>query len=962
MSPDSRGLTNIIAVMVLSSAVTTLGFEPVPAADPLHRRIDQVIDQVSSGIAAPVVSDAEFLRRVSLDLTGIPPSPNELREFITDQSPNKREQIIDRLLSSPLFARQMADVFDVMLMERRPATTISVDEWHNYLEDSFRSNKPLNVLIREILSADGADGPLRPAARFYLDRAGEPNLITRDVGRMFFGRDLQCAQCHDSPLVEDFRQSDYKGLYAFFEGGSVVTKKEGDKEKSYFGERSAGDVAFESVFVKGKKHITAARVPGDAELVEPVFYPGDEYSTPPANGVISVPKFSRKGQIAAIATNGSNRVFNENLANRLWAHMMGRGLVHPVDMNHSGNPATHPELLRLLGQELASMQFNAKTFLKELALSKVYQRSIDLPAQVVEGAAAAQERLTKLEQDRAPLAKSLEESQAAFEMELGAFETAEAALLPAIDELNKARAKAAEVEKKIADALAKVAEAEGIVKAKQAGLASINEAIAKTQEASKQLPDDKALAAVVKSLTERQAAVTEAITATQKMVEAKKGAIPTIEAERTAARQAVDAAVAKVKPLRDPVHAGDQSLVAARAKMMDDIAMLGRYDERIQHLKQLVKLKQAKDLIAVATSELTKAKTTVAAARDAMADQAIAIAQKQVDVTSAEQAQTNANTAVAEAAKEQSTQAEVAKLLEQAFVAADSARQAMPNAAPMMTPIAEQLLAKSNEAKQAIVAMNDDMNKASAQLSAASNQLDTARKSLQQVLVENTQKFQGIKSAEETLKAATAKTSEHQLTEESAEKQLDTAWASDFTMAVLKPLTPEQMCWSLLSITGIYDRTKQAEAAELEKASPMTEEAKKDATQLAARQQELERRTYNKLKGNVGTFVAYFAAGAGQPQSDFFATADQALFVANGGTVNSWIAPAAGNVTERLASASDWKTGAEDLYLSVLGRLPTDQEIADVGGFMAGREKDRPVAAQELVWALVTSAEFRFNH
>lgn len=962
MSPDSKGLRNIVAVTVLSTAVIGLGFESPPTIDPLHLRIDQVIDQVSSGIAAPIVSDAEFLRRVSLDLTGVPPSPHDLREFIGNPSPEKRRQAVDQLLASPLFARQMADIFDVMLMERRPATAISADEWHNYLEESFRSNKPLNVLFREILSADGADGPLRAAARFYLDRTGEPNLITRDVGRMFFGRDLQCAQCHDSPLVEDFRQSDYKGLYAFFEGGAVVTKKEGDKEKSYFGERTAGDVAFESVFVKGKKHVTAARVPGEAELIEPVFYPGDEYTTPPANGVISVPKFSRKAQIAEIATKGSNRVFNENLANRLWAHMMGRGLVHPVDMHHSGNPATHPELLRMLGKDLASMKFDTKTFLKELALSKVYQRSIDLPAQVVEAAAVANERLSKLEQERSPLAKSLEESQSKFEMALAAFETAEAALLPAIDELNVARAKGAEVEKKIADAHAKVTEAEGNLRSKQGGLASLNEAIAKAQEASKQLPDDKALADVVKNLSQRQAAVTETIAAAQKDMETKKGAVHAAEAERAPARQAVDAAIAKVKPLRDPVYAADQTLVAARAKMMDDIALLGRYDERIQHLKQLVKLKQAKELIAVASTEMTKAKTSVAAARDAMADQAIMIAQKQVDVTTAEQAQASATTAMAEAAKEQATRAEVAKLLEQAYAAADSARQAMPNAAPSMTPIAEQLLAKSTEAKQAVAVMNDDMSKASAQMTEASHLLDTARKSLQQVLVENTQKFQGVKSAEEILKAAAAKTSEHQFIEDSAEKQLDTAWATDFTMAVLKPLTPEQMCWSLLSITGIYDRTKQAEQAELDKASPMTEEAKKDAAQLAARQQELERRTYEKLKGNVGTFVAYFAAGAGQPQSDFFATADQALFVANGGTVNSWIAPAAGNVTERLANAGDWKKGAEDLYLSVLGRLPTEQEIADVAGFMSAREKDRPVAAQELVWALVTSAEFRFNH
>ncbi len=197
------------------------------------------------------------------------------------------------------------------------------------------------------------------------------------MGRIFFGRDLQCAQCHDSPLVDDYHQSDYKGLFAFFEGGTVVTRKEGDKDKSYFGERASGEVGFESVFIKGKKHVTAARVPGSVELAEPVFYPGDEYLTPPADGVVPVPKFIRRQQLAEQATSGGNRLFNENLANRLWAQDDGRGLVHPVDMHHSSNPASYPEVLRLLGTELAAMNFNLKAFLRELALTRVYERSID---------------------------------------------------------------------------------------------------------------------------------------------------------------------------------------------------------------------------------------------------------------------------------------------------------------------------------------------------------------------------------------------------------------------------------------------------------------------------------------------------------------------------------------------------------------------------------------------------------
>ena len=126
-----------------------------------------------------------------------------------------------------------------------------------------------------------------------------------------------------------------------------------------------------------------------------------------------------------------------------------------------------------------------------------------------------------------------------------------------------------------------------------------------------------------------------------------------------------------------------------------------------------------------------------------------------------------------------------------------------------------------------------------------------------------------------------------------------TAWTRDFTIASLKPLTPEQLCWTVFRVTGVYDRYWQAEVAELDKTKPLTDEQKQDPAQVAARNIELEQRTYDKLKGNIGTFVAFYAAAAGQPQGDFFSTADQALFAANGGSINSWVAPAGDNVTDR---------------------------------------------------------------
>ena len=201
------------------------------SALPLHERIDRLIDAGHVGPPVALAGDAEFLRRVSLDLTGMPPSSEELRGFLADTAADKRAGAVDRLLESPLHARHLATTLDVMLMERRPSQNVTADEWQNYLLKACRENRPLNQVLKEVLSADGADANLRPAARFYLDRGSEPNLITRDVGRIVFGRDLQCAQCHNHPLIDDYQQSDYHGLLAFFNPAYALSRKEGGKDE-----------------------------------------------------------------------------------------------------------------------------------------------------------------------------------------------------------------------------------------------------------------------------------------------------------------------------------------------------------------------------------------------------------------------------------------------------------------------------------------------------------------------------------------------------------------------------------------------------------------------------------------------------------------------------------------------------------------------------------------------------------
>ncbi len=124
---------------------------------PLHARIDQSVRQAEPGHPAPVASDAEFLRRLSIDLLGSIPASDEARQFLDDRSPDKRTALVLRLLDHPRYAVHMTHVFDVMFLERRNSDVIRQEDWEQYLFESFASNKPYDQLAREILAADGTD-------------------------------------------------------------------------------------------------------------------------------------------------------------------------------------------------------------------------------------------------------------------------------------------------------------------------------------------------------------------------------------------------------------------------------------------------------------------------------------------------------------------------------------------------------------------------------------------------------------------------------------------------------------------------------------------------------------------------------------------------------------------------------------------------------------------------------------
>lgn len=393
-SPRVLALALLAVCSVRADAQTSFTFWgrtfSVPANNaptpPLHNWIDQLLAAGRPDFAknaAGIASDAEFLRRVYLDIADVIPSAAEARAFFADSSPDKRARLIDRLLASEGYVRHMQTTFDVLLMDRRADKFVKRPEWLEFLRVSFADNKPYDRFVAEILSADGTDPKNRGPAKFFLDRDGEPNLITQDISRLFLGMNLKCCQCHDHPLVDAYKQDHYYGLQAFLNRSFLYTDKA--TKVSIFAEKGEGDVSFQSVFKKVTKS-TGPRIPDGPVLAEPKFDKGQEYVVPFKPGEKPQPKFSRRAQLAREITGPGNPRFARSAVNRLWSFYLGRGLVHPVEYDHEGNPPSHPELLKVLAEQFARGKYDIKAFVKEILLSQAYQRSSEPP--LINGKAA----------------------------------------------------------------------------------------------------------------------------------------------------------------------------------------------------------------------------------------------------------------------------------------------------------------------------------------------------------------------------------------------------------------------------------------------------------------------------------------------------------------------------------------------------------------------------------------------
>jgi hypothetical protein len=370
----------VISCLLVTSALS--------AAEPLQVVIDRKVRAAwAREKVEPVqlADDSTFLRRVYLDLVGTVPTYKEARVFLDDLAKDKRAKLVDKLLVDKRHAKHQMQIWDLIIFTRNPANpafTRKRDHFKSWLEKQFAQNVPWDALVRKMMLAEEPG-----SAMFHVQYRNKPEDETVAVSRIFLGTQLQCARCHDHPF-EDLSQKDFYGMAGFFVRLQVLQETKG-KEKVYtIGEKSSGDVLFTGP--------AADAVPGKkGEPVKPKFLGGAALKEPEIpkdfkepdyrkikKGPYPKPFFSRKEKLAAWMTSTDNPYFARAAVNRVWSQFMGRGLVHPVDDLKPDSEASHPALLDALAKEFVAHKFDLRWLMKEIMLSKTYQRDSAGPGTV----------------------------------------------------------------------------------------------------------------------------------------------------------------------------------------------------------------------------------------------------------------------------------------------------------------------------------------------------------------------------------------------------------------------------------------------------------------------------------------------------------------------------------------------------------------------------------------------------
>lgn len=312
-----------------------------------------------------VCTDVEFVRRLYLDLTGLPPQPDDVRKFLADPRPSKekREALVDQLIGNPEFVTHWTNKWaDLLQVNANFLGGQGAQAYREWIRKAIADNMPYNEFAYKVLTASGSN--LDNPAAAYWKILRKPDEAMENTTHLFLAVRFNCNKCHDHPF-EKWTQDNYYHLEAFF---AQVGLKEDEK-------------------FKGKK-IGGTAVEGAKPLVEVIFDRNNGEVKHDRTGQVAAPEFpfthgsmppaagSRREQLAKWITAAENPYFAKSFVNRVWSYLLGVGLIEPIDDIRAGNPPTNPALLDRMTQEFIKNGFNVRELMRAICKSRTYQHSI----------------------------------------------------------------------------------------------------------------------------------------------------------------------------------------------------------------------------------------------------------------------------------------------------------------------------------------------------------------------------------------------------------------------------------------------------------------------------------------------------------------------------------------------------------------------------------------------------------
>jgi hypothetical protein len=343
-----EGQLKVVNVTALSERAG-FAWKPVPEYSFVDKFVDAKLKRLHI-LPSEVAGDAEFLRRVSVDLIGLPPTPEETRAFVADKtdSRKKREAMVDKLMARPEFVNQWAVKWsDLLQVNRTKLGDKGMWAFRDWIRESLAENKPYDKMVRELVTAHGSTFQNPPAN--FLRFTKEPKVAMETTTQLFMGVRMVCAQCHDHPF-EKWTQNQYYSLAAFF--GNVGLKPGMDSEEE---------------IVYDKREDTEIHHPKDGRVM-------------PAKFLFEVDNFVPREQqlrdsLADWLTARDNPLFAKAMANRMWSYFFGHGIIDPVDDIRASNPPINEPLLDALTKDFLESKYDLHHLIRTIVNSRAYQLS-----------------------------------------------------------------------------------------------------------------------------------------------------------------------------------------------------------------------------------------------------------------------------------------------------------------------------------------------------------------------------------------------------------------------------------------------------------------------------------------------------------------------------------------------------------------------------------------------------------